>query len=44
MRLAELRTTDGRTLVLHPRLAIVEADETTRSQVLTALLRHVVRR
>ena len=37
MRLAELRTTDGRTLVLHPRLAIVEADETTRSSVLEAL-------
>jgi hypothetical protein len=37
MRLAELRTTDGRTLVLHPRFAIVEADETTRSSVLQAL-------
>ena len=37
MRLAELRTTDGRTLVLHPRHAIVEADETTRSSVLAAL-------
>ena len=37
MRLAELRTTDGRTLVLHPRLAIVEADETTRGSVLEAL-------
>ncbi len=37
MKLAELRTTDGRTLVLHPRLAIVEADETTRDSVLQAL-------
>ena len=37
MKLAELRTTDGRTLVLHPRLAVVEADETTRNSVLQAL-------
>jgi len=37
MKLAELRTTDGRTLVLHPRLAIVEADETMRTSVLETL-------
>ena len=37
MKLVELRTSDGRTLVLHPRLAIIEADETTRNSVLEAL-------
>ena len=37
MKLAELRTNDGRALVLHPRLAVVEADEQTRRSVISAL-------
>jgi hypothetical protein len=37
MKIAELRTTDGRTLLVHPRLAVVEADESTRGTVVEAL-------
>ena len=37
MKLSELRTPGGRPLPLHPRLAVIEANAETRSQVLTAL-------
>ncbi len=37
MKFTELRTPDGRPLHLHPRFAVIEANEETRGQVLTAL-------
>ncbi len=37
MKLTELRTRDGRALGLHPRLAVVAADEPTRGSVVEAL-------
>ena len=37
MKVAELRAADGRALRLHPRLAFIEADESTRASLLTAL-------
>ena len=37
MKFAELRTPEGRPLPLHPRLAVIEANEETRGKVLTVL-------
>jgi hypothetical protein len=37
MKVAELRAPDGRALRLHPRLAFIEADESTRASLVTAL-------
>ncbi len=37
MKLAELRTADGRTVALHPRLSVVEADAPARESVVAAL-------